>query len=367
VKRSITVVFVAVSCLGCDGKGAGMPEKEPPEKAIDCLERAAGCLEENGPPLMYREEKRGEEKTGEGEEKAGITNAAVLNGGVLSGVSVNGVELDEVEIIGVLRTVFCAPGDPEKKPVQLDSPSSGCVCGSGLSLEGTELRAGKLGGEAMVGAELLAQLSIGTLVRLRIEEVVRIPVRGTELSGYKVSVRTDEGWKPMCGEEGNVSIAFPGRWDYNQGYAGAGGRIDDPNAFTFACRDFVLAKCIEDLGYFPWRVPDLHEACVRMLRADFCGDGMSWTMEGVEIQIYDRKQVNREEYGEGVDPERWGVEAEWGTGGALCMRSPANHRNHREGDAEPECFCRLESETCGDAFGSCEALIITKLDTGSAE
>lgn len=367
MNRSI-IVLVAVSFLGCKAGGDRLPEKEPPARAIECLERAAACLEENGPPLMYRAEEGGEEeKTGEGEVKAGMTNIAGLNGGMLNGVSVNGVELDEVEIIGVLQSVYCAPGDMVGKPDELVKLSAGdCACGSGLSLEGTELGAGKLKGERLVGLQLLAQLSIGTLVRLRIDDVVGIPVRGIELSGYEVSVRTDEGWKPMCGED-NVSIAFPGRWDYNQGYPGAGGRIDDPNAFTFACRGFVLAKCIEDLGYFPWRVPDLHEACVRMLRADFCGDGMSWTTEGIEIQIYDRKQVNREEYGEGQDPGSWGVEAEWGTGGALCMRSPSSYRNYGEGDAEPECYCRLASETCGDAYGSCESLIITKLETESAE
>jgi hypothetical protein len=49
------------------------------------------------------------------------------------------------------------------------------------------------------------------------------------------------------------------------------------------------------VGYKPWKMAadgrsmwDYHQACTRLIRADYCGDGVSRTRDGVEIEIVDR-------------------------------------------------------------------------------
>jgi hypothetical protein len=58
----------------------------------------------------------------------------------------------------------------------------------------------------------------------------------------------------------------------------------------------------------------LHQACVRMVRADYCGDGTSHTQVGTEIDVYDTFKI------ESADETVPGsLEAEWGVDGAQCV------------------------------------------------
>lgn len=52
--------------------------------------------------------------------------------------------------------------------------------------------------------------------------------------------------------------------------------------------DGGIAKCV-DMGYKPWTsaADELHQACVRMVRADFCGDGVPFTVDGTAIDVQD--------------------------------------------------------------------------------
>ena len=56
---------------------------------------------------------------------------------------------------------------------------------------------------------------------------------------------------------------------------------------------------------------DYHQACTRMLRADYCGDGTPHTVDGTLINIYDGIGIQR-------DTDDWAFEAEWTTTGARC-------------------------------------------------
>lgn len=60
------------------------------------------------------------------------------------------------------------------------------------------------------------------------------------------------------------------------------------------------------------------EAAVRVVRADYCGDGVSWTVPGLEVQLVDAWGVNTF-----VDPTT-PTEAVWGDHGALCLSRPRN-------------------------------------------
>lgn len=85
-----------------------------------------------------------------------------------------------------------------------------------------------------------------------------------------------------------VAKALPlvGRWDET------GAHIDD-GTITFACTNGALAKCAR-WGYKPWKtfkgkpLRDYHQACTRMVRADYCGNGVGHTQNGTPIDVYDR-------------------------------------------------------------------------------
>ncbi|HEX8375443.1 MAG TPA: ADYC domain-containing protein, partial [Geminicoccaceae bacterium] len=74
-------------------------------------------------------------------------------------------------------------------------------------------------------------------------------------------------------------------------------------------------------GYAPW--DDRHGAgtgaalfqtCTRMYRADYCGDGIGWTRNGMTIDTYDIHGIQRPE-----DPATLPFEAGWGPDGATCV------------------------------------------------
>jgi ADYC domain len=62
---------------------------------------------------------------------------------------------------------------------------------------------------------------------------------------------------------------------------------------------------------------DYHQACTRLIRADYCGDGRSHTREGTPVEIIDRLG-EAEEPGTGL-----AFEAGWTPEGASCV---ARHR-----------------------------------------
>jgi hypothetical protein len=133
----------------------------------------------------------------------------------------------------------------------------------------------------------------------------------------------------ICGNEPDgkprEAIFIGGEWDTSMGKQGAGGKIkgEESGAVTIACRRVgAVAKCI-DFGYKPWASPELdelHQACVRMVRADFCGDGTTWTKDGNLIDIEDALGI--------MTPGRGFVfEATWTKDGASFMNINLSHRS----------------------------------------
>jgi hypothetical protein len=144
-------------------------------------------------------------------------------------------------------------------------------------------------------------------------------------------------WVPLCDNvdrDGyyNLAIAAPGTWgDCPAGTSGpqCGGRLSG-DGFVLSCRDKgAIAKCIDRMGYKPWRTAnacDRHgtckdvslapylESCVRMVRADYCGDGVAHTQDNTEIDVYDGVGLQSR------DPNvSWWTEAMWAPAGAACM------------------------------------------------
>jgi hypothetical protein len=120
----------------------------------------------------------------------------------------------------------------------------------------------------------------------------------------------------MCppGPDG-LDMGFPvsGSWTQD-------GRHIPGSKFLLACTAGAIGKCIR-FGYKPWKVGphgerlwDYHQACTRMIRADYCGDGHSWTHNGTEIDLYDHIGINRRR-----PDETMSFEAAWGGQGAVCV------------------------------------------------
>jgi hypothetical protein len=65
----------------------------------------------------------------------------------------------------------------------------------------------------------------------------------------------------------------------------------------------------------------LYDTCVRMVRADYCGDGRSFTRDGTVIGYRDSAGLATLT-AEDIATESLAFEAVWGPGGAICLARP---------------------------------------------
>jgi hypothetical protein len=152
-----------------------------------------------------------------------------------------------------------------------------------------------------------------------------------------------------------TAIPVQGRWSYAEGAPGGGAKIADSNAFTFGCCGAAIAKCVE-AGYKPWKLKpngsgtleNHHQACTRLLRADYCGDGTAWTVDGRPINLYDFIGIQS-------DTETWTWEAVWTVGGAMCL---FNERVIDATQPYPPCFS--DKTTCDFGYSLADALLLNE-------
>jgi ADYC domain len=95
-----------------------------------------------------------------------------------------------------------------------------------------------------------------------------------------------------------------------------------PGVFELICTSGAQGKCVR-FGYHPWEgAPDgrsmreYYDACVRMVRADYCGDGRSWTRDGTIIDMWDDQGIQKSDTQN--DPT-FSFEAGWKPEGAVCV------------------------------------------------
>lgn len=238
------------------------------------------------------------------------------NGRNLNGRNLNGRNLNNSELGGMLVSVaYAGAHDAAGKPL-----SNVRLQGSAfVGLDGTT----PVTGAGFVGAHFVGKLGDGSTLPLRVDSISQGSGVDSDLWSYQVSYQGSDGsWRSVCQDAngGAVSaIAVAGRWNYLQGVAGGGEKIEDATAFTFACEGAAIAKCMH-FGYKPWATVNgeslagHHQACTRMVRADFCGDGASHTTDGQWVNLYDSVGVQ-------TDTESWSVEAEWNEAGARCFTS----------------------------------------------
>jgi hypothetical protein len=176
----------------------------------------------------------------------------------------------------------------------------------------------------LIGAVLDVADETGRSMTVRINAVAPDPAdRDGDVWLHRFSVRNavTGGWRDLRttpGPDGTIA-GFPlaGSWTSD------GRHLRGSSGFTVTCTAGAIGKCVR-FGYKPWREAageplwDYHQACVRMVRADYAGDGVGHTRDGTLIDVSDRLGIQRP----GDDPpdRTLHFEAAWGPDGAVCVR-----------------------------------------------
>lgn len=195
-----------------------------------------------------------------------------------------------------------------------------------VTVEGAQFRIMRADGSvvsqlALPGTILTVGDGSGARRRLRIDAVEPDPSDLTgELMLYTLSEQqaVDGPWQNVClpGPDGRRQ-AFPlaGR------FTAEGRYLPAPDRILITCTGGAEGKCVR-FGYKPWAtapngapLAHYYRACVRLVRADYCGDGVGHTRDGTPIDIFDRIGVQADE----PRPDM-SFEAAFGPEGAVCVR-----------------------------------------------
>jgi hypothetical protein len=196
-----------------------------------------------------------------------------------------------------------------------------------IAVDGTVFRVQLVSGKVLLGPDLvgatlsLSQSGVAAPQVIKIESVKTDPMDSDHetLLYHFLAVDTANGQTTeLCEPNADGERwGFPvrGQWD-------AEGRHISNAGYTLTCSDGAQGKCVR-FGYKPWktlangtRLDAYHQACVRLVRADYCG-GHGTTRTGMLIDIYDTVGVNAPDT---KAPEA-GVrfEAAWNQAGAVCV------------------------------------------------
>jgi hypothetical protein len=195
-----------------------------------------------------------------------------------------------------------------------------------VGVDGTVLKVRLASGKVLAGADLVGgtlALTRPGLAPLRVKiEAVEPDAKDPdhELLLYRMLLVGTRG-RPtgeLCraDAEGQRWV-FPvrGQWD-------AEGRHISDAGFTMTCSDGAQGKCVR-FGYKPWKtladgtsLRDYHQACIRMVRADYCG-GQATTRDGMLIDVSDRIGILSPDTSSRATELRF--EAAWTPSGAACV------------------------------------------------
>jgi len=302
-----------VSALAGDGSAA-------PEPSLDsaCFELPGTGAKADEPALVRK-----------GLSMNGITAQGMSFQGLsYQGMNAQGLTAQGLTAQGLTAQGLTAQGTSELgrgQELQREEFRLSALNGAQLSLAGARLsleRGVLASAGPLLGAALDARTVDGHTFQLRIE---RIETTG-EVTRYGLSAFD----LPVCAND-ELGVFIPGAW------GDSGEHLASDAALTYACESGVLHKCVA-WGYAPWQVgEDFYQTCTRLARADYCGDGQSWTREHTLVDIYDGIGVQRSEPTEGFS-----FEAAWGPAGAVCVQ----HSRYQVRDLDgtpllPSCWADL--------------------------
>jgi len=172
------------------------------------------------------------------------------------------------------------------------------------------------------GAIIEALSDAGSAVHLRVDAIQVDPrdpdgeVNLYTLTEFDLASGATRAYCTPDSEGKSRAIPVAGAWRSDGAFVAS-------DQITFACTSGAIGKCIR-LGYKPWKtrngvaLQDYHQSCVRMIRADYCGNGRSHTRDGTNIDIWDTLGVQSRTL-DPAHPETF--EAAWGPNGAEYVNS----------------------------------------------
>ena len=270
-------------------------------------------------------------KLGEVDNLVESGNGTSLNGTSLNGTSLNGTSLN--------GTTLGALG------VTGHNASGGAVTAAYGSTT-----APPLAGSSWVGSTWTGYVTnLAITVPIKIISGDALPAPNAEVWEYEIQFQNSAGWQKLCGVDGGgaaiKAISVAGTWS-----ATTATWASSTTQFTLACRQKSVAKCVE-LGYKSYKgYSNQMASCVRMLRADYCGNNVSYTLDGQLVNLYDNLGIQ-------ADSQPWTKEGAWAPTGAKCLRTGGKIRYVTLGTGTPACAAALYTSTCGDSFGSGQYIV----------
>ena len=246
------------------------------------------------------------------------------NGTSLNGTSLNGTTLGAISVSGHNGT------------------------GGALNANYASTTAPPVSGSGFINSTWTGTASNGATVNLKIVSGGALAAPNSEVWEYQIQYQNTGGWQPLCGTDvGGApikAISVAGTWNASATWASSS------TQFSFGCRGKAVAKCTE-LGYKTYKnYTNQMASCVRMLRADYCGNNVSYTLDGQLVNLYDNAGIQ-------VDTQAWLKEGAWGPTGAKCLRTGGKLRYVVLGTGTPSCAAALMTSTCGDSFASGQYII----------
>jgi ADYC domain len=138
----------------------------------------------------------------------------------------------------------------------------------------------------------------------------------------------------ICEENADGALPMLGFWDLDGTF-----KRDDKTIFSFACTKREVAKCVDYGGYAltkPQKGLDFLQACGRMMTADYCGKGQSYTEDDTWIEFWDTTTTQAAMTSkQGPEPAGAKFEGAWSDGQLLCY----DHERHHSDDWTPPPSC----------------------------
>ena len=239
-----------------------------------------------------------------GEVEFRPTGGVWLNTSSLGSFQFSALDLDGHVLDGLTLTDVLIPR-PNNQWLRMDS----------VYVSSGEIR-GKRGWTHYTGADLLGS-------RWLLTPVGGAPVE-MWISGYVPGSGSDARYtfKTLGGGGASIHVCDPdGQGDYSAlalkdiTVNGATGAIAPrPKTLYLACVSGAVGKA-RTWGYSPnWLAK--FEGGVRMVRADYCFDGASWTMNGTGVQVRDPWDINEFLH------SNYATEAVWTAAGLACLSQP---------------------------------------------